>query len=108
MRAVERVASRSVTDHVPGVPPASLRSEDDPADGWFPESVAAAYDDEGGVDEFDEVEPVVQVLAELDAPPIEGRPCPDGTGRQDRTNRDGESSVRVAAKMGPLRLVAVQ
>jgi len=51
---------------------------------------------------------LVQVLAELDAPPIEGRPCPDGTGRQDRTNRDGESSVRVAAKMGPLRLVAVQ
>lgn len=41
---------------------------DDPADGWFPESVAADYDDEGeAANDAAAVEPVVRVLAELAA-----------------------------------------
>ena len=38
---------------------------DDPADGWFPESVAAGYDDPGGANAAEVVQPAVQVLAEL-------------------------------------------
>ena len=54
---------------------------DDPADGWFGESVAAGYDDGRG-DEYDpaEVERTVDVLAELagDGPALE---LAVGTGR---------------------------
>ena len=39
--------------------------DDDPADGWFPESVAAAYDEPGGANSPDVVGPAVEVLAEL-------------------------------------------
>lgn len=38
---------------------------DDPADGWFPESVASDYDTVDGAGSVAEVDPVVQVLAEL-------------------------------------------
>ena len=38
---------------------------DDPADGWFPESVAAGYDEPGGADSADVVGPAIEVLAEL-------------------------------------------
>ena len=39
--------------------------DDDPADGWFPESVAADYDEPGGANSPDVVGPAVEVLAEL-------------------------------------------
>ncbi|ANN18776.1 methyltransferase [Amycolatopsis orientalis] len=52
---------------------------DDPADGWFPESVAATYDDPGGANAPDVVTPMVDVLAELaDGPVLE---FAVGTGR---------------------------
>jgi SAM-dependent methyltransferase len=38
---------------------------DDPADGWFPESVATGYDEPGGANSPDVVGPAVEVLAEL-------------------------------------------
>ena len=38
---------------------------DDPADGWFPESVAAGYDEPGGANSPDVVGRAVEVLAEL-------------------------------------------
>lgn len=44
---------------------ATARREDDSADGWFPESVAADYDNPGGANARDVVEPAVQVLADL-------------------------------------------
>ncbi|WP_409495080.1 class I SAM-dependent DNA methyltransferase [Amycolatopsis sp. cmx-11-12] len=52
---------------------------DDPADGWFPESVAADYDDPGGANAPEAVTPAVDVLAELaDGPVLE---FAVGTGR---------------------------
>jgi SAM-dependent methyltransferase len=39
--------------------------DDDPADGWFPESVAAGYDRPGGANSPDVVGRAVEVLAEL-------------------------------------------
>ncbi|HEY3506390.1 MAG TPA: class I SAM-dependent methyltransferase [Actinocatenispora sp.] len=41
------------------------RSGDDPADGWFGESVAADYDDPGGANAADRVLPAVDVLETL-------------------------------------------
>jgi len=38
---------------------------DDPADGWFPESIAAGYDDPGGANAPEVIEPIVRNLAEL-------------------------------------------
>lgn len=54
--------------------------EDDVTDGWFPESVAAGYDDPGGANDPAAVTPVVDVLAELagDGPVLE---LAVGTGR---------------------------
>jgi SAM-dependent methyltransferase len=54
-------------------------SEDDPADGWFPESVAADYDGPGGANAPKAVTPAVDVLQELaDGPVLE---FAVGTGR---------------------------
>ena len=39
--------------------------DDDPADGWFPESVAAGYDEPGGANSPVVVGPAVEILAEL-------------------------------------------
>jgi hypothetical protein len=39
--------------------------DDDPADGWFPESVAAGYDEPGGANSQEVVDLAVEVLAEL-------------------------------------------
>jgi SAM-dependent methyltransferase len=47
--------------------PEPERHRDDPADAWFPESVAAGYDDPGGANAREVVEPVVEMLAELAA-----------------------------------------
>ncbi|QQQ73756.1 methyltransferase domain-containing protein [Saccharothrix sp. 6-C] len=53
--------------------------EDDPADGWFPESVAAGYDAPGGASAPEVVTPVVDVLEDLaDGPVLE---FAVGTGR---------------------------
>ncbi|WP_181770429.1 class I SAM-dependent DNA methyltransferase [Amycolatopsis pittospori] len=52
---------------------------DDPADGWFPESVAASYDAPGGVNSPDVVTTAVDVLEDLaDGPVLE---FAVGTGR---------------------------
>ena len=54
--------------------------EDEPADGWFPESVAAGYDAPGGANAPEVVTPAVRVLADL----AEGGPALElavGTGR---------------------------
>lgn len=40
-------------------------TNDDPADGWFPESVAAGYDGPGGANAPEVVTPVVDVLEDL-------------------------------------------
>ena len=55
-------------------------AEDDPADAWFPESVAVDYDAAGGANAPSAVEPAVQMLAELanDGPVLE---FAIGTGR---------------------------
>ena len=54
-------------------------TEDDPADGWFPESVAADYDGPDGANAPEAVSPVVDVLRELaDGPVLE---FAVGTGR---------------------------
>lgn len=45
--------------------PAPLRRGDDPADGWFAESVAVGYDAPGGANAPKVVEAAVQVLADL-------------------------------------------
>ena len=45
--------------------PEAAGSEDDPADGWFPESVAVDYDSPGGANAPERVDPVVDVLVEL-------------------------------------------
>ena len=58
----------------------SMDRDDDPADGWFPESVAAGYDDPGGANAAEVVDPAVEVLAEL----ADGGPVLEfavGTGR---------------------------
>ena len=39
--------------------------KDDPADGWFPQSVAAGYDAPGGANAPEVVAPVVDVLEDL-------------------------------------------
>ncbi|OXM50983.1 class I SAM-dependent DNA methyltransferase [Amycolatopsis alba] len=53
--------------------------EDDPADGWFPESVATDYDDPGGANAPEAATPVVDVLEDLaDGPVLE---FAVGTGR---------------------------
>ncbi|GAA1998737.1 SAM-dependent methyltransferase [Nakamurella flavida] len=57
-----------------------LDGRDDPGDGWFPESVAAEYDDPGGDNAPAVVDPAVRVLAEL----ADGGPLLEfavGTGR---------------------------
>ena len=54
--------------------------EDDLADGWFPESVAADYDSPGGANAPEAVMPMVEVLEDL----AEGGPVLEfavGTGR---------------------------
>ncbi|RSN19057.1 SAM-dependent methyltransferase [Streptomyces sp. WAC 05977] len=52
---------------------------DDPADGWFPESVAAGYDEPGGANAPEVVTPAVDVLEDLaDGPVLE---FAVGTGR---------------------------
>jgi len=54
-------------------------STDDPKDGWFPESVAARYDDPGGENDSAAVDPAVELLAQLaDGPVLE---FAVGTGR---------------------------
>ncbi len=54
-------------------------TQDDPADGWFPESVATDYDGPGGANAPEVVTPVVDVLEELaDGPVLE---FAVGTGR---------------------------
>jgi SAM-dependent methyltransferase len=54
-------------------------TQDDPADGWFPESVATDYDGPGGANAPEAVTPVVDVLEELaDGPVLE---FAVGTGR---------------------------
>lgn len=57
----------------------STNAGDDPADGWFPESVAAHYDDPGGENLPEVVTPAVDVLEDLaDGPALE---FAVGTGR---------------------------
>ena len=56
------------------------RSSDDAADGWFPESIAVEYDDPGGANALEVIDPVVSLLAEL----ADGGPVLEfavGTGR---------------------------
>ncbi|MEV6902826.1 class I SAM-dependent methyltransferase [Amycolatopsis sp. NPDC051372] len=56
-----------------------VNTGDDPADGWFPESVAAGYDGPGGANLPELVTPVVDVLGDLaDGPVLE---FAVGTGR---------------------------
>jgi SAM-dependent methyltransferase len=58
---------------------AATAGEDDPADGWFSESIAADYDAAGGANAPDVVSPAVDVLADLaDGPVLE---FAVGTGR---------------------------
>lgn len=59
---------------------AILAAGDDAADGWFPESVAAGYDDPGGANAPEVINAAVEVLAEL----ADGGPVLEfavGTGR---------------------------
>ncbi len=57
-----------------GVASATMTSEantgDDPADGWFPESVAARYDAPGGANAPEVVTPAVDVLEDLAEGPV--------------------------------------
>ncbi|MBP2327181.1 SAM-dependent methyltransferase [Kibdelosporangium banguiense] len=56
-----------------------INAGDDPADGWFPESVAVGYDDPGGANSSEVVTPAVDVLEDLaDGPVLE---FAVGTGR---------------------------
>ncbi|SDS20032.1 Methyltransferase domain-containing protein [Actinopolymorpha singaporensis] len=48
-------------------PAVAGRSDDDPADGWFPESVAATYDDPGGANAPEVIMPAVDALQDLAA-----------------------------------------
>jgi SAM-dependent methyltransferase len=62
------------------VAPSNSSQEDDPADGWFPESVAVDYDSPGGANSREVVGPIVDVLEEL----ADGGPVLEfavGTGR---------------------------
>ena len=61
------VACGTVSDEVVVDGAASDQPEDDVADGWFPESVAAGYDTPGGGDTPEAVESAVQVLEDLAA-----------------------------------------
>lgn len=64
---------------VAGVASPTVISEDDPADGWFPESVAAGYDEPGGANAPEVVTRAVDVLEGLaDGPVLE---FAVGTGR---------------------------
>lgn len=57
----------------------SANAADDPADGWFPESIASGYDAPGGANAPEVVMPVVDVLEDLaDGPVLE---FAVGTGR---------------------------
>jgi len=47
-----------------------VSSEDDPADGWFPESVATDYDDPGGANAPEVVTSAVDVLEDLSDGPV--------------------------------------
>jgi SAM-dependent methyltransferase len=65
-------------DRTPG--PHLLEGTDDAADGWFGESIAAEYDDPGGANAPEAIDPVVRVLEEL----ADGGPVLElavGTGR---------------------------
>jgi SAM-dependent methyltransferase len=60
--------------------PSIVREGDDAADGWFPESVAAGYDGEGGANAPEVVTPAVDLLEDL----ADGGPVLEfavGTGR---------------------------
>ena len=63
-----------------GARPGDVRPDDDPHDGWFPESVAATYDEGGPSNDPHEVARTVDVLADLagDGPALE---LAVGTGR---------------------------
>ena len=61
------VACGTVSDEVVANGAASGQPEDDVADGWFPESVAAGYDTPAGGDTPEAVESAVQVLEDLAA-----------------------------------------
>lgn len=52
-------------NEAPGSP--TPQPPDDAADGWFPESIAAEYDDPGGANAPEAIEPVIDVLEELAA-----------------------------------------
>lgn len=81
MTAASSVASlRKETDRVELTGKVSQLRTDDPADGWFPESVASEYDAPGGANSPDVVEPAVELLSSLagDGPVLE---LAVGTGR---------------------------
>ena len=62
------------------IAPSHQRNEDDPADGWFPESVAVDYDSPGGANAPEVVGPIVDLLEDL----ADGGPALElavGTGR---------------------------
>ena len=61
------LAFGSVRDEAHRSDPSGLGQEDDPADGWFPESVAAGYDSQGGANAPEVVRPVIDVLEDLAA-----------------------------------------
>jgi SAM-dependent methyltransferase len=78
--------------------------DDDPADGWFPESVAADYDSPGGANEPGKVTPVADVLIELSramAARIAGKP---GGGKVAVTIGDMRTT-RVAGRFSLVYLV---
>lgn len=69
-----------MSDDVNASAPATGGQGDDPADGWFPESVAAGYDGPGGANAPEVVTPAVDVLEDL----ADGGPVLEfavGTGR---------------------------
>ncbi|WP_152360716.1 class I SAM-dependent DNA methyltransferase [Microlunatus speluncae] len=70
-----------MTDHASNDQPSRpLGPDDDLADGWFPESVAAGYDSPGGANAAEVITPAVDVIADLagDGPVLE---FAIGTGR---------------------------
>src|SRR4029079_1858766 len=58
---------RSTARTGPAMHTDSMDPDDRPAAGWFPESVAAGYDEPGGANAAEVVGPAVEVLAELAA-----------------------------------------
>jgi SAM-dependent methyltransferase len=69
-----------VSDEAYASDPSTVAQEDDPADGWFPESVAAVYDAPGGDNAPEVVTPAVDILEDL----ADGGPALEfavGTGR---------------------------